>query len=108
MKKSIISITFILSLSFSSEIQFLEQDICLTDYWNDNRKCVVKYYIDGSEHKLSQRCNKYTFEDDKCTDNSRLAISKNNYNFLMGLMANFLGFMMIFLVGFLYVLQGRR
>ena len=108
MKKLIFFIVYLTVNLYSTEIQYVEGDICITDHWNDNRKCVIKYYVDESEHKLSNRCSKYTFEDDACSDSSRLALSKNNYEMLMGLTANLLGFMMVFLVGFLFVLQGRR
>ncbi len=56
----------------------------------------------------------YDADNDDCyiassdDDAETLGLTKNEYNFLMGLTANFLGFTMIFLVGFLFVLQGRR
>jgi hypothetical protein len=46
--------------------------------------------------------------DANLTDCIALGLEQSDYNFLMGLTANFLGFTMVFLVGFLFVLQGRR
>ena len=79
----------------ADEIQYVEGDICVSDYYDENRKCKIIYFVDNSEHFLKKRCNRYTFEDDKCTDNSRLAIEKKDFNFLMGVMANFLGLTMV-------------
>ena len=38
----------------------------------------------------------------------KLGLTVNDYNLLMGITGNLLGFTMVFLVGFLFVLQGRR
>jgi hypothetical protein len=41
-------------------------------------------------------------------DWEELGLEESQYHFLMGLTANLLGFTLVFLVGFLFVLQGRR
>jgi len=92
----------------ATETQLYDLDICTTDHWNDSGKCVIVRYVDDSQQRLSKRCSRYSFEDDKCTDSSRLALDKSSYELLMGITANLLGFMLVFLVGFLFVLQGRR
>jgi hypothetical protein len=56
----------------------------------------------------------FLFSEDNATcvstdpDAIALGLCDMQYHFLMGLTANFLGFTMVFLVGFLFVLQGRR
>ena len=79
----------------ADEIQYVEGDICVSHYYNENRKCKIIYTVDGSEHFLNKRCSKYTFNDNECTDSSRLALEKKDFNFLMGVMANFLGLTMM-------------
>jgi len=84
---------------FAQEIQYVKGDICVTDYWDERRTCKIVYYVDASEHILPKRCDNYEFVTDACTDNSRLAIDKSEFNALMALTANLLGFMMIFMIG---------
>jgi len=47
-------------------------------------------------------------ENNASLDALALGLTLNDYNFLMGITANMLGFTHIFLVGFLFVLQIRR
>ncbi len=108
MKKLLFFLIYFTATIMSTEIQYIEGDICVSDYYNEDGKCKVIYTLDGSEHFLKKRCNRYHFIDNNCTDNSRLVLSKSEYNLLMGITSNLLGFMLVFLVGFLFVLQGRR
>jgi len=48
-------------------------------------------------------------EDSNSTNDwEKLGIEESDYNFLMGLMANLLGFTFIFMGSLLFLLQGRR
>lgn len=47
-------------------------------------------------------------DSNSSNDWDTLGLEESQYHFLMGLTANLLGFTLIFLVGFLFVLQGRR
>lgn len=85
---------------------FIKDNYCAVDFYNTNGKCTLELF-NGDTVGLSKKCSKYS-KVDTCTDSSKLNLSVHDYQLMMGLTANFLGFMMVFLVGFLFVLQGRR
>ena len=85
---------------------FIQFNYCADSYKNENGKCTLTL-LNGKKVGLLKRCSKYTKIDD-CTDSSKLNMSVNDYNMMMGTTANLIGFTMVFLVGFLFVLQGRR
>lgn len=47
-------------------------------------------------------------DSNSTNDWEKLGLEETDYNFLMGLMANLLGFTLVFMVSFLFILQGRR
>ncbi len=85
----------------------MELDICVTDYWNENRKCHAVYYVDNSEHILKKNCNRYIW-DDNCTDNSKLAMSENYYNYLMGFSGLMFGWLFFGIVLYTFSFMGRK
>jgi len=85
---------------------FIQFNYCADSYKNENQKCTLTL-LNGHKVGLLHKCNKYT-KVSECTDSSKLNMSVNDYNMMMGTTANFIGFTMVFLVGFLFVLQGRR
>ena len=89
-----------------ANVTFIEYNYCTIDYYNENGKCHLVLF-NNEEVGLSRKCSKYT-KLDGCTDSSKLGLTVNDYNMLMGVTSNFIGFTMVFLVGFLFVLQGRR
>jgi len=84
----------------------LQYNYCYDSRENKKQKCVLTL-TNGEKVQLAEKCNKYTTTNG-CHDSSKLNLTIQDYNLMMGLTANFLGFMMVFLVGFLFVLQGRR
>ena len=85
---------------------FIEFNYCVDTFVNENNKC--KLTLEGGDIiGLSRKCNKYTKIAD-CTDSAKLNMTVHDYNFLMGVTSNMLGFTLVFLVGFLFILQGRR
>ncbi len=85
---------------------FIEFNYCVDTWQNKNNKCTVTLST-GEKVGLSEKCNKYT-KINNCTDSSKLQMTVNDYNLMMGITSNMLGFTLVFLVGFLFVLQGRR
>ena len=89
---------------------FIEYNYCVESYEDEgsyrNKKCTLTL-IDGSKVGLSEECSEYT-KIDNCTDSAQLQMTVQNYNFLMGVTSNMIGFTLVFLVGFLFTLQGRR
>ena len=83
---------------------------CSDDHWNNNGHCVLQLVnTDGEDGQiaLKNRCYRYNFVDD-CIDSSKLQMTIQDYNLNMAVTSQFLGFTLVFLVGFLFVLQGRR
>ena len=87
--------------------RIMEFDICVTDNWNENGKCHVIYYVDSSEHILKKQCYRYTW-DDNCTDNSKLAMSENYYNYLMGFSGLLFGWLFFGIVLYIFSFMGRK
>lgn len=85
---------------------FIQYNYCTDDYYNENGKCTVEL-LSGEKVGLLKRCSKYT-KIDECTDSAKLNMTINDYNLMMGMTSNMIGFTLVFLVGFLFVLQGRR
>jgi len=89
---------------------FIEYNYCVESYEDEgsysSKKCTLTL-TNGLKVGLSERCSKYTKVDD-CTDSAQLQMTVQDYNFLMGVTSNMIGFTLVFLVGFLFVLQGRR
>lgn len=85
---------------------FIEYNYCAESWLNQNKKCTLTL-LDGEKIGLPDHCSKYT-KTNNCSDSSKLNLTVNDYNLMMGLTSNFLGFTLVFLVGFLFILQGRR
>ena len=85
---------------------FIEGNYCATDYYNEGGKCHLVLF-NGEEMGLLQRCSRYV-KNSGCADSAKLGMSIQDYHSQMALSANFVGFTLVFLLGFLYVLQGRR
>jgi hypothetical protein len=85
---------------------FIELNYCVESWKNVNNKCKLTF-PSGEKVGLPGKCNKYT-KVNGCTDSAQLQMTVNDYNLMMGITANMLGFTLVFLVGFLFILQGRR
>jgi len=122
-------------LLFSFLISFLKADylyeyndfetgqtvnICIASYVDSNSYCLLTHSNNSQSYAYSP-CASINFEGGytydslttSCTkslvsDASALGLTEEHYNLLMALTANGLGFTMVFLVGFLFTLQGRR
>ena len=85
---------------------FIEFNYCVESFNNENNKCTLTL-LGGEKVGLPKKCSRYTKVDD-CTDSAQLQMTVNDYNLMMGITSNMLGFTLVFLVGFLFILQGRR
>jgi hypothetical protein len=78
---------------------------CFTDRSSGSTKC-------NKNIKYSRFINGFYINDDGlCVmfeDLQKTGMTYNQYQFQQALLANMLGFFLIFLIGFLFVLQGRR
>jgi len=100
-------------------------DVCFHDLTYDGNKITSTYNFDGQEYILTKRKGWYTrnateayYYDGVCNDEPSggfpnqdwldLNMKEKDYHFMMALTANLLGFTLVFLVGFLFILQGRR
>ena len=79
---------------------------CVKSYENSHYRCLLTL-LDDSKVSLEKKCNRYNFVED-CNDSAMLQMSIHDYNLMQGLTANMLGFTLVFLVSFLFILQGRR
>jgi len=85
---------------------FIEYNYCVDSFREKNKKCSLTLKS-GDIVGLPKSCNKYT-KIRGCSDSAKLQLTVHDYNLMMGITANLLGFTLVFLVGFLFVLQGRR
>jgi len=77
----------------------------------------TQYTITRSESWYQANATEAFYYNDVCNDEPELGsnqdwlelnMKEEDYNLMMALTANFLGFTLVFLVGFLFILQGRR
>jgi len=67
------------------------------------------YYYNSQCNVNAYDSSSFNSSDSNTTNDwETLGLEESQYHFLMGLTANLLGFTLVFLVGFLFVLQGRR
>jgi hypothetical protein len=85
---------------------FSEFNYCATDYTNKKKKCVLTLYT-GEKVTLPKKCKRYT-HNNGCFDSAKLGMTIQDYNIAMAITSNFIGFTLIFLVGFLFILQGKK
>jgi len=71
-----------------------DQKIC-------NKRAKYTYFINGFHFNDNNKCKMYD-------DLQKTGMTYNQFQFQEALLANMYGFFIFFLVGFLFVLQGRR
>lgn len=71
----------------------------------DSLNAVDSFYYNGSCHSEEESV---VVEVEETPPYEDLNMTIEDYNLMMALSANFLGFTLVFLVGFLFILQGRR
>lgn len=108
----------------------LDPSICFHNLQISNDIIISTYIQNGESKELEAHVSWYNantteayYYNNQCNDNpynsgledsnatedwQKLGITQSDYNFLMGLMANLLGFTLVFMVSFLFILQGRR
>lgn len=79
---------------------FIEYNYCVDSYKGENGKCTLTL-INGDKVGLPKRCVKYT-KIDGCRDSAKLQLTEHDYNLLMGISANLVGFTLVFFVAYLF------
>ena len=120
-------LTLFLCLSFSQSSYLLEIDSnscvydiqpqkdttgwCYTYHIDDSQVCseAVRFhnFIPDFSYSSDGSC-KFVGRDNIDTDYDGTGLTENQFNFLQGLMGNLMGFFLTFLLGFLFILLGRR
>lgn len=85
-------------------LNYGKKGLCYTYRQSGNRYCYVK-------QTWKNTIPGYVYKDDKCQlydELQKTGLSYSDFQFQQALLANLYGFFIFFLVGFLFVLQGRR
>lgn len=121
--KPILTLFLCLSFLHSSYLLEIDSNSCVTNiYPVEPKGWCYTYHIDGSEVcsealRYSNFVPNFTWIDGSCQLVEKEAIdmnydgtglTRNQFYFLQGLMGNLMGFFLTFLVGFLFILLGRR
>jgi hypothetical protein len=119
------TMTFFLCLTLLNSSYLLEIDSnsCVYNiYPQEDYGWCYTYHIDNTEVcsddiRFSSFIPNFSFSDGSCipidksnidTDYDGTGLTENQFNFLQGLMGNLMGFFLTFLLGFLFILLGRR
>ena len=73
----------------------IDYNYCTDEHHNEKGNCVISLYDTDTSLRLNKRCNKYVFEKG-CTDSSKLQLSVNDYQMLMGISSILVGFTFMF------------
>lgn len=112
-------------LSFDAYQYNSDASICFHDIITNGQIITTIYVQDGQTKTLeadsswyeantqeayyyNSQCNLIAYDSNTTNDWESLGLEESQYNFLMALTANLLGFTLVFFVSFLFVLQGRR
>lgn len=100
-------------------------EVCFYNLIYDGDNITSNYSFEGQDYVITKHNTWYTvnateafYYNNVCNEEPeggypnedwiKLNMEEKDYHFMMALTANLLGFTLVFLVGFLFILQGRR